>query len=226
MAGHPRSAGQSPSPMVTKRGAEHASGLHVAVDRSSYGVVGSSAHEIRRVMQLLGPARGGRVFSAYTDWEVGWSYSVEPGPSGLHVTSVRVAVRAAVLVPRWRPAREASAELVDTWQLYLAAIEVHEQGHVNLAVEAGRTVLACLEGLPAFAERGLLHNAAEIAARTRVAEARNLEHAYDEASSHGVAHGVKLPDDRGCAARAAGSTSGGPEENVEPEMIPIRAIDR
>lgn len=183
--------------MVTKGSAEHPSGLHVAVDRSSYGVAGSSAREIRSVMQLLGPARGGRTFSAYTDWEVGWSYSVEPGPSGLHATSVRVAVRAAVLVPRWRPARGASAELVEAWPLYLAAIEVHEQGHVNLAVEAGRTVLACLEGLPAFAEPGALHSAAEIAAKTRVAAARDRERAYDQASSHGAAHGVKLPGDRG-----------------------------
>jgi predicted secreted Zn-dependent protease len=119
-------------------------GLQVAVERASYPVVGATADALRAVIQTLGPTRAGRTFAAFTDWEVSWDYSIETGEERLRVSDVGVTVRAVVTVPRWRPPRSATAALVEQWRQYLAAIDLHEQGHVNLAVEAGRCVLARL----------------------------------------------------------------------------------
>jgi predicted secreted Zn-dependent protease len=174
-----------------------ADGLHVAVERSSYPVAGSTASDLRAVIEALGPTRHGRTFAAFTDWEVTWDYSLAPGPGGVRIAAVRVTVRASVLVPRWRAPRSTPPGLAAAWPRYVAAIEAHEQGHVNLAVEAGRAVLGRLEALPAFAGRGALKEAVEAAAGAEIAAARERERRYDEASDHGATQGASLQDDAG-----------------------------
>ena len=168
--------------------------LWVAVDRSSYPVAGSTALALRAVIGALGPTRHGETFAAFTDWEVEWSYAVTPGPGGVQVAGVRVKVHARVVVPRWRPPRSAPQALVAAWQRYTDAIEVHERGHVNLAVEAGRTVLGHLEALPACAGAQALKQAVEAAAEAAIAAAREQERRYDEVSGHGATQGVRLLD--------------------------------
>jgi predicted secreted Zn-dependent protease len=181
-----------------------ADGLRLAVERSSYPVAGSTAGDLRAVIEALGPTRHGRTFAAFTDWEVSWDYSIAPGPGGMRVAAVRVGVRAAVVVPRWRPPRSAPPGLTAAWQRFLAAIEDHEQGHVNLAVEVGRTLLGRLEGFAAFADPAALKSAVEAAALAEVAAARERERLYDDASDHGATQGVSLPDDAGDRLRMRG----------------------
>jgi predicted secreted Zn-dependent protease len=150
------------------------------------------------VLDALGPRRGGRAFGAYTDWQVAWRYAIETTPGGVRVGEVSVDVRAAVVVPRWRPPRSAPAELAAQWSRYVAAIELHEQGHVDLAVAAGRAVLVGLEGLPTFAGPDALRRAADALAEAEVEQVRARERAYDDASRHGASQGVAWPETAPC----------------------------
>jgi predicted secreted Zn-dependent protease len=170
-------------------------GLHLAIERATYPITGSTSAEIRTLLHTLGPTRNGCTFAAFTDWEVSWTYSVAPLPEGVHLAAARVDVRALVTVPRWRPPRSALAALIARWRQYRAAIELHEQGHVNLAVDAGRCVLARLETLPAFPSEQELQRAVDAAARAEIAAALDRERVYDEASGHGASQGVHLDGD-------------------------------
>jgi predicted secreted Zn-dependent protease len=151
----------------------------------SYPVIGSTASALRTVMHTLGPTRGGRTFVACTDWEVPWTFGIDDGLGGFRMTDLAVSVRVEVLVPRWRAARSAPASLVEAWGRYLAAVERHEQGHADLAIEAGRAVLAQLSALGVFTEREALRRAASETAEAAVAAVRERERLYDERSSHG-----------------------------------------
>lgn len=92
------------------------------------------------------------------------------------------------------PPVSASPQLVAGWQRYVAAIEVHEQGHVNLAVEAGRTVLVQLDGLGPVSAIERLRDVAADAANGAVSAVREREGAYDKDSRHGVLQGAVLAE--------------------------------
>lgn len=170
-------------------------GLDVTVTKSSYAIAGSTIAELRSVLHVLGPTRNGRAFAAFTDWTVDWEFD---GDADRHlqarIVCVRVRVRADVMLPRWRPPRSTSSQTIAAWQRYLTAVETHEQGHVNLAVEAGRAVLASLEGLGEFAKVDDLRCIAVDAAHEAVATIRERELIYDQETQHGASQGATLRD--------------------------------
>jgi predicted secreted Zn-dependent protease len=88
--------------------------------RSYYAVVGSTAQQLRTVLGALGPVRGGRRFAAFTDWEVTWRYrhGEDRDRGGRSIRDVAVEVSICITLPRWRPPRLASAELVGAWNVY------------------------------------------------------------------------------------------------------------
>jgi predicted secreted Zn-dependent protease len=167
--------------------------MNISITRSSYPVVGSTVGELRAVIEALGHSRGSGTFAAFTDWEVAWDYSIEGAAGEFRATVPRVGVRATITIPRWRPPRSAALALREQWCRYLAAIELHEQGHVALAIEAGRGVITRLEGLPLFADAQALRRAADAAARAAIAAARARENVYDEETGHGATQGARFP---------------------------------
>lgn len=169
-------------------------GLHVTVNRSSYAVVGSTVDELRTVLQTLGPSRSGRAFSAYTDWTVDWEFDIKAGMPHARVVNARVCVRAKITLPRWCPPRSASPHILTEWVRYIGALDAHEQGHLQLAVEAGRAVLAQLEALDGDADVGRLRQSASGVAESAVLAVRRQESRYDAVSRHGAAHGAALVD--------------------------------
>ena len=170
--------------------------MQVDVRHTPYVVVGSSAGQLHTVLWALGPLRGGRRFVAFTDWEVVWRYRAAEDSAGWRIGGVTVLVSIQVTVPRWRPPRSASGELIASWQRVLAAIDLHEQGHIDLAVEAGRAIHGRLLELPAASSTGALHEAAFAAAESILRGVREREVAYDRDTCHGALQGVCFPETR------------------------------
>jgi predicted secreted Zn-dependent protease len=169
-------------------------GVRVALRRSHYAVVGSTAQQLRTVLGALGPVRGGRRFAAFTDWEVTWRYrhGEDRDRDGRSIREVAVDVSICITLPRWRPPRLASAELVRAWNVYARAVEAHEHGHARLAVEAGGAVSRSLLGLLWCPTREQLEEAAEATAQRVVAEVRAQEVRYDIETRHGESQGACL----------------------------------
>ena len=160
--------------------------------RSSYAVTGSTLSELLVVLHTLGPTRNGRTYSAVTDWRIAWSFGVDMGGATSCISRIRVDVHTHVVLPRWRPPSSAPASLRGEWQRYLGIVEMHEQGHVNIAVEAGRRMLGALEGLAAFPEADALRREANAVVAYELAAARERERAYDTETENGVLQGARL----------------------------------
>jgi predicted secreted Zn-dependent protease len=165
----------------------------LSVERREYWVAGSTAAQLRSMVGLLGPSRGGQSFGAYTDWEVSWSYEPEPVASGHRVAAADVSVCVTITLPRWSAPPTAAAALVAEWEEYVAALEDHELGHRDLALSAGRAVEEAILALSPFPSGEQLAAAVNTAAQGAVSAARARERAYDEHTRHGLARGVKLP---------------------------------
>ena len=69
---------------------------------------------------LLGPARRGTRFTAYTDWTVSWRYDAVE----LVASQIDVHVTGTISLPCWTPLSSVSMELVARWQRLVEALRV------------------------------------------------------------------------------------------------------
>ena len=161
----------------------------VVLVTDDYEVIGATLTQLRERTALLGPLRFGRRHAAYTEWELRWSYAHRPYAEGWSTAAVSVVVTVTRSLPRWSPLPSAEAGLPAQWAEYLAALTLHEEGHVAIAREAGRAVRASLGALPPRATKRELDELARSTV-TMVTEAhRAEERAYDEATGHGATQG-------------------------------------
>ena len=182
------------SPIDVERGAR---AITVNVRRETFAVTGSTLGHLRRAVAMLAPRRAGAAHAAYTAWEVRWSYSPAIGEHGCRAADVRVDVDVVCTFPRWRPPSSAAGAVVDRWTAYLEALEVHEQGHVNLAVQAAVAVHEALQTLAVHPSASALQRAAEEVARGVLEDFCGREAAYDAATGQGAHQGVRLDGDAG-----------------------------
>lgn len=166
-------------------------GFRLVVTDEPYEVVGATLRRLREVTSLLGPLREGRRHAAYTGWELRWSYAHRVSPEGWQTAAVRVAVLVTRSLPRWSPVPSAEPGLAEAWARYLDALTLHERGHVALAAEAGRAVLAALRGMPPCATRDGLDDLARETVHGLSERAREEERAYDALTDHGATQGCE-----------------------------------
>ena len=65
------------------------------------------------------------------------------------LTDLSVVVEVTTILPRWIDESEASKRLVERWTRYMAALQLHEDGHKEIGVEAARKVMERLREIPA-----------------------------------------------------------------------------
>lgn len=164
----------------------------VIARREEYPVVGSTLAQLASMIAMLGPVRGGRRFSAYTDWQVHWAYQRVSEGDLWRATDVTVTVTLRTTLPRWHPCATADAALARAWSEYVSALEVHEAGHAALAEAAAQALCEGLCGLSPEPSREALDARATATAHAVVEEHRRREADYDRETEHGARQGCSL----------------------------------
>jgi predicted secreted Zn-dependent protease len=161
-----------------------------------YDVQGRTFAEVAASMRKGGPTIDGRSFVGETRSPMAWRWRIQ-SRSGASCTlrDVSVRVNAEITLPRWTPPADAEPGLVDEWNRFLTALELHEAGHKDITARAGREILDRLRG-----ESGscaLLNTRANDVARAIVARAMKEQQAYDVATRHGLTQGTSFGPRRG-----------------------------
>jgi len=173
------SAAITPDPEVT-----------LTIDIVYYGVVGTSADELRAQLDSRGPT--GR-HDAYTDWWVQWRYDCAHTANACNVRSLRVNVDATITFPHWTPPGDVSPELEEQWRAYLAALAIHEDGHTKIALEAANEIATALSSLPAYPSCAELERTADATGERILERYRQQELNYDHETEHGATQGARFP---------------------------------
>jgi predicted secreted Zn-dependent protease len=166
----------------------------IVINSTSYKIVGVTANDLRRQMDQLGPVDPfGNRHDAYTEWYVTWSYpnSLENGHCSTGPISVTVTI--TVTFPYWESPPDASQELIDKWTTYVGALQTHEAGHQQIAVETGREIRQTLSALPAYHSCSELEQAADTAGQNILVQFREKEKFYDQTTKHGATQGARFP---------------------------------
>jgi predicted secreted Zn-dependent protease len=129
----------------------------------------------------------------YTKWDIQWSYPYSQEERGCTTGPIGIRTTITFTFPTWEPPSGASAELVDQWNGYLTVGQSHEDGHKEIALEAGREILRTLQAVPAHASCDLLEQEVDQKGQELLEQFRQKEITYDQTTGHGAAQGVRFP---------------------------------
>jgi predicted secreted Zn-dependent protease len=168
--------------------------LRVSVDSTYYDISGDNANAVRAQLVRLGPDRGAGRYSALTRWELNWSYQpLIPVPGGCQTGPIVVNLRVTMTYPRWSASGNVEAGLRERWRTYQTALEMHEQGHRDIAIQAANELTARLSELPLQQSCEQLDQVARGVIREVTSQQEAAQREYDRVTNHGVAQGAVFP---------------------------------
>jgi len=169
-------------------------GISVSTYYVYYGITGSTPDELRAQMDRFGYTDElGHHWDAYTKWDVHWSYPYSTTVGGCATGPVEVEVEVVFVLPQWDDPEKGPVDLAQRWNTYLAALQRHEDGHKDIAVEAGCEVLRALDSLAVYASCSELEQTADAIAESTLELYRQHEDTYDRQTDHGAMQGVGFP---------------------------------
>jgi predicted secreted Zn-dependent protease len=167
-----------------------------APTKAPYVIKGSTAAELRAQMNLLGPfsAKEKRRFDAKTDSKPFAEFTlVRKKGKSCNIKTVKVTITTKFIVPEWTPPADVDPALVKKWNTFLANLQIHENGHQQLAIDAGKDLLAKIKNLPgARSCEALNKDAQAIQPKAQAMLEKNMEK-YDTDTRHGETQGAKFP---------------------------------
>lgn len=140
---------------------------------------------------LLGSLRvnGPKGFHGLAKWGVAFDNSIEPLGDDCAISAVRVRVTGEILMPRWVDAAAAPLDLQRRWSDHYAALQRHEDGHIQHGRELALLVKERLMGLGVMACDRLKALARDESQRLyENLKARDKE--YDARTNHGATQGA------------------------------------
>lgn len=160
-----------------------------------YEVTGRTLDEVTAALDEAAPRIDGRRFRGATRWNARWSFRSRPAGLACVVEDVAVTLAVTTTVPRWDPTGDPEPGLAERWAAYRAALDRHEAGHRDLAVEAANEVERTLRGVRAPC--GALAEEADARARWIVERYRVRNRRYDRETGHGRTQGATWPPTEG-----------------------------
>nr|PZN74272.1 MAG: hypothetical protein DIU57_19450 [Pseudomonadota bacterium] len=159
-----------------------------------YDVRGTTIEELRHEVYSRGPYDStGQRFAGWAEWRIRWWYDREQVPQGCKVSRAVTETDIEYTLPRWVDAANAPEELRETWNRFVEALTVHEQGHGDLARALAAEIEFAIRNLPPEPTCEELDRKVNELANRMILEDRTQE-AYDLATGHGQTQGAVFPD--------------------------------
>jgi len=184
-----------PTPFLsTKRATSSGEEVKISTHVSYYRITGNSADELRSDLNKKGHVdQSGNRWDAYTEWYITWSYPYSITDDGCATGPIMVDVDVKFYFPKWSKSGDATQELVDKWNDYINALETHEDGHKEIAINAGCDIWQVLNDQPHYANCDELERNADEAANEILDLYRQRELSYDKETDHGATQGARFP---------------------------------
>jgi predicted secreted Zn-dependent protease len=154
-----------------------------------YDVYGNSPAEARASMIERGPKdAAGKPRFAYTDWHVSWRWKRTPD-GDVDTNTIKLECSAEILLPRLRPASNASQDFLRSWHEYIERAREHELKHVEHVSAKAPEIRSTIRH-ERLRRGGLSPMLANDIASGVINRIRALDRAYDRATNHGLTEGL------------------------------------
>ena len=167
-------------------------GVRLSEEIRYYDIVGRTENDLLQAMLRGAPLYEGTRYFGLTSTEVRYTYWKTPTSTGCDLTDVEVQLRVVTTLPRWRPYSGTPYEVERKWRSFDRALQIHENGHKQFALEEADMIWRALRGLRAPSCEAMDGEARRIA--TRIRDTYVLRHnAYDARTDHGSTQGATWP---------------------------------
>ncbi len=180
---------QSPQAQTSARGT---GGVLLNEDVRFYDIVGRSENDLLQAMLGGGPVSNGGRFFGLTSTEVRYTYYKTQTSIGCDLTDVQVHLGIVTTLPRWRPYSGTAFEVERKWRSFERALQIHENGHKQFALEEADMIHRALESLRMTSCDAMDAEARRVATRIRETYVRR-HNAYDARTDHGTTQGAVWP---------------------------------
>lgn len=154
------------------------------LDYSYYEVDGSPADtSLHERLNNASPVRHeGKLYHARTDWNIDWRFNWETTENNrCAISDVRTTLDAIILLPS---IKTEDAELQQAFNDYLRLLQVHEQGHYLIGVQAANAIMFQVGRLTGPCDR--IEEQANELAMVILDEYIAREKLYDKVTRHGL----------------------------------------
>lgn len=159
-----------------------------------YQITGSTIASLWKQINSYGPPdpKTGKRFSAYTHWLTNWYYYYQQKGDRCYITSATVTTNVEITLPQWKPNDRVQQSVKASWDGFLKALIVHENGHKQHGVSAGQEIARNLANLPPQPTCLALKALADRSSQLIVDKYARMDGEYDRATNHGVTQGAIL----------------------------------
>ena len=166
----------------------------VHLENAYYSVNGETADSIYEDMIRQSPfRRTGRDYVAETSSRFNWKYTTLESQTSCTLTDVAVEVAITVTLPQLQNPVELDQALLENWQQYVESVRLHEQGHVDYALEAAYNLEQKIRVVPSQASCSVLEDLIRQAGKVVMDEYTSRDEAYDSETAHGISTGSAFP---------------------------------
>ena len=168
-------------------------------DVQYYDIRGRTPTELRKALDAQGPMNptGKKRFDARTDWTLQWTYKwdgkLAKQAGFFRLSEWTVDVKSTIILPRWVELEEAKPFDQRRWQIYMARLKLHENGHAKLAELAGDAANKAFANLKVYPSSEKLKEAVRLKAQEILKLHRAMELEYDQKTDHGKKQGARFP---------------------------------
>jgi len=138
---------------------------------------------------LLGALNARGAFHGRADWKLSYRFRSQAGPGGCAVSSIETDLDLQMTLPRWTPPAGVSGDLASRWDRYVAALRLHEEGHLDHGRGAEKAFRAAASAATA-ADCGSLDRALRERFSQLIADYQGRDREYDRRTEHGKLQGA------------------------------------
>lgn len=173
----------------------------IVYETKYYDIKGNTVEELNSQMQAKGPRLNEEEKKqmivrsdgdAMTRSEIKWNSKTAKRKSGCYLHDLEYNHYITFIYPRWNQPPDASPDLIEKWNRFMAGTIVHEEGHRDIELAQTEEMFPALIGLPSFPTCEELDQAAADLSNNFQEKYRKLEEDYDIRTGSGQTQGGKL----------------------------------
>ncbi|UJJ30061.1 DUF922 domain-containing protein [Halopseudomonas maritima] len=124
---------------------------------------------------------------------VNWHFNWESTPGQCRITEATTDVSVTSYIPRLQPDPQRAASVQQQWDSYLLALQAHQEGHVELALNSAREIERAIMALPPASSCDQLQASANATGRRLLEQLAADDREYDKRTQQGTLDGAHFP---------------------------------
>jgi predicted secreted Zn-dependent protease len=184
------------TPKVDLKTIEGSNGITLLqrIETKTYAVAGCNAEDIASSLRrATTQSSAGRYEVGVTSSTTRYSYKYQEQGGSCRLNGASIVAEITVLLPELPNTQGVSQDTMARWQGFMAALRIHEQGHVDIILKSAGVIKSTFENATQSMPCNQLETTLKGAVQRETDVANAANERYDSTTNHGVNQGVAFP---------------------------------